>query len=94
VLRDQVALILTADHSGTGNAHSDATDPFNYTIPFYVEGPGIADDTDLYALVGETREDPGDTRPPYGTAAQPIRNGDAANRRSSGCALPTFLVRL
>jgi hypothetical protein len=40
--QDRVAVILAADHGGTGNRHSYATDPFNYTIPFYVVGPGIA----------------------------------------------------
>jgi len=38
-LRDKTVIILTADHGGNGKNHSTATDPCNYTIPFFVWGP-------------------------------------------------------
>lgn len=73
-LRGRTALVVTADHGGSGTGHySDR--PEDYTVPFYVWGPGIRP-ADLYALNAH-RRDPGDRQPT--TVTSPIRNGDAAN---------------
>ena len=80
VLKDSTAVIITADHGGEGNGHSDQTNPHNYTIPFYVWGPGVPAGADLYELNQDTRVDPGADRPTYlDPAAQPIRNGGSGN---------------
>jgi predicted AlkP superfamily pyrophosphatase or phosphodiesterase len=78
-LNGETAIILTADHGGTGNSHFDPTDLANYTVPFFVWGPGVEAAADLYALNPVTRRDPGAGRPDYGAAVQPIRNGDSGN---------------
>jgi hypothetical protein len=81
-------LIVTADHGGQGYAHSDATLPNDYTIPFFVAGPGIPADTDLYALAAPNRADPGVARPRYSERLQPVRNADAANLVTHLMGLP------
>jgi hypothetical protein len=81
-------LIVTADHGGEGYAHSDATLPIDYTIPFFVAGPGIPADTDLYALAAPSRADPGVARPRYSERLQPVRNADAANLVTHLMGLP------
>lgn len=73
------AILLTADHGGIGYDHSDPTLPEDYTVPFYVWGPGVMSGADLYALNPATRLNPGAGRPPYSAPIQPIRNGEAAN---------------
>ncbi len=75
----RTAIVLTADHGGTGTNHNNASLPENYTIPFYVWGPGVTAGADLYALNPGRRLDPGTGRPTYSTTPQPIRNGEAAN---------------
>ena len=77
VLRGTTAVIVTADHGGHGHAHGPKH-VLDYTIPFYVWGPGIPS-TDLYDLAAHDRTDPGQEQIPYGVDNQPIRNGDAAN---------------
>lgn len=81
-------LIVTADHGGQGYDHSDATLPFDYTVPFFLVGPGIAGGTDLYGLVAPNRTDPGVGRPRYCEPLQPVRNADAANLVTSLMGLP------
>jgi hypothetical protein len=81
-------LIVTADHGGSGSDHSDATLPLDYTIPFFLVGPGIPRDIDLYALTGPNRRDPGAARPRYSDPIQPVRNADAANLATHLMALP------
>jgi hypothetical protein len=74
----QTAVILSADHGGTGTGHSTATAATNYTIPFFAWGAGVANG-DLYAFNSDTRTDPGTSRPDYVVSGQPIRNGDGGN---------------
>ncbi len=78
--KDQTAIVLSADHGGTGKNHGVNSNPLNYTIPFYVWGAGVAKGKDLYALNEQTRSDPKSTRQDYvGANRQPIRNGDGGN---------------
>ena len=72
------AIVLSADHGGSGTDHSTAPTPAHYTIPFYVWGDGV-DHGDLYAMNIGTRVDPGTSRPDYNAVGQPIRNGDGGN---------------
>jgi hypothetical protein len=78
-LTGKTAVIVVADHGGTGTGHGDASDPSNYTVPFFVWGPGVAAGADLYALNVSTRLDPETARPDYDAAVQPIRNGGSGN---------------
>ncbi len=78
-LKNRTVVILSADHGGVGTGHGDIADANNYTIPFFVWGPGVSAGSDLYALNALTRLDPGAGRPDYNAAVQPIRNGDGAN---------------
>jgi len=78
-LTGRTAIILTADHGGQGTDHSDPTLPADYTVPFYVWGPGVMPGADLYALNPTSRLNPGTGRPNYSASLQPIRNGEAAN---------------
>ncbi|HEX7506775.1 MAG TPA: alkaline phosphatase family protein [Polyangia bacterium] len=82
------ALVVTADHGGIDYGHSDATLPIDYTIPFYILGPGLPPGTNLYALTGPRRADPRDTRPRYSAPLQPVRNADAANLITTLLGLP------
>ena len=80
VLRGKTAIILTSDHGGHEKTHGSIRNPLDYTIPFYVWGPGVQAGADLYALNSVRRAAPAaDANPPYGTDRQPIRNGEAAN---------------
>ncbi len=76
-LRGRTAVIVTADHGGSGRHHV-AADARHYTVPFYVWGPGVPA-ADLYALSPDSRRDPGDANVGAGADRQPVRNGDAAN---------------
>ncbi len=78
-LRGRTCILLTADHGGKGHDHSDLAEPLDYTIPFYVWGPGVAAGKDLYALNRASRRDPGIERPSFAAPLQPIRNADGAN---------------
>jgi len=71
-----VVVILTADHGGAGQSHSDPRKAANYRVPFVVWGPGV-EHGDLYAM-NPTYADPGTTRPGL-SGPQPVRNGDLAN---------------
>jgi predicted AlkP superfamily pyrophosphatase or phosphodiesterase len=77
-LKGNSVLIVTADHGGVDNNHSDSKNPLDYTIPFYIWGQGIAQ-ADLYAINQTTRANPGTGRPNYSVEPQPIRNGDVGN---------------
>ena len=76
-LRGTTAVIITADHGGHGRSHGP-NDRRDYTIPFYVWGPGIPVGC-LYDLAGNARTDPGEEQIADDADEQPIRNGDAAN---------------
>jgi hypothetical protein len=78
-LHGRTAIVLTADHGGTGTGHGDATLAANYTVPFYVWGPGVMAGADLYLLNPGNRLNPGTSRPTYSAPVQPIRNGEAVN---------------
>lgn len=88
--RDQTWVILTADHGGltATKGHGEAKESDNYTIPFYVWGPGVAAGADLYALNAGNRQDPGTANPTYEAPKAPIRNGDAGNLILSLLKLP------
>jgi hypothetical protein len=79
LLAGNTAIILTADHGGTGTGHGDPALALDYTIPFMVWGPGVTPGADLYALNSATRLDPLTGRPLYSAMPQPIRNADGAN---------------
>ena len=76
-LRGKTAVIVTADHGGHRHAHG-SRDRRDYTIPFYVWGPGIPAGS-LYDLAVHARTDPGEVQIADDADEQPIRNGDAAN---------------
>lgn len=77
--KGKTAIILSADHGGTGFNHGFNTNPLNYVIPFYVWGAGVKHG-DLYQLNKSTRVDPGTASPDYTQRdRQPIRNGDGGN---------------
>ncbi len=76
---DKTAVILTADHGGSGTGHGSASTREIYTIPFYAWGPGFAAGADLYRLNPATRQDPSTGRPPQSDPIQPIRHADIAN---------------
>ena len=75
-------VVVTADHGGPLGLkeHGDNQNPENFTVPFYVWGPGIPAGADLYALNPESRLDPGTTNPlPSPGMLPPIRNAGAGN---------------
>jgi arylsulfatase A-like enzyme len=77
-MSNRTAIILTTDHGGQGLGHSVPDIPANFTIPFFLWGPGIPSGADLYSLFAN-RGNPGTNRVDYTVAPQPIRNGDAGN---------------
>jgi hypothetical protein len=89
-LKDRTAIILSADHGGQGRGHGDKGNPRDYTIPFYVWGAGVAPGRDLYELNPASRSNPGQGRPDYTDAKQPIRNGDGGNLALSLLGLPAI----
>lgn len=84
-LRDDTAVILTADHGGRGTTHDEATSSDNYRIPFLVWGADVGVG-DLYALNRDYR-DPGSDRSDY-AGPQPVRNADLANLSTDLLGLP------
>jgi hypothetical protein len=88
-LAGRTAIVLTADHGGYLNDHSDPTLPQDYTVPFYVWGPGVMPGGPLYTLNPTNRLDPGTDRPTYSAPVQPIRNGEAANVSLKLLGLPS-----
>lgn len=79
-LKGNTAVILTADHGGHDKTHGDTQNPLDFTIPFYVWGPGVvAAGGDIYAINATRRACPEPSANPAYTGSQPVRNGDAAN---------------
>ncbi len=76
-LAGRTAVILTADHGGSGRSHGASSRREHYTIPFYVWGAGRHGD--LYRLQETSRSNPKASRPAYDAIRQPVRNADAAN---------------
>ncbi len=76
--KNNTILIVTSDHGGTDfKGHGDASMAVNYTVPLFVWGKGVAQNTELYALNPSFRQDPGEGRPRFDTnVVQPIRNGE------------------
>ncbi|MGI8602673.1 MAG: alkaline phosphatase family protein [Verrucomicrobiales bacterium] len=97
-LDGQVALSLTGDHGGgvaaiggsfSGNrGHDEPAAQENYTIPFFIWGPGFPGGTSACAILSN-RSDPAAVRPDY-NGTQPIRNGDAANLSMILLGLPVI----
>lgn len=79
-LRENLTLIVTADHGGRGRppGHFDPTEPTTFRVPFVVWGVGVASGADLYALNDDYR-DPGGRRTRYAASRPPVRNAAAAN---------------
>lgn len=82
----KTALIITADHGGTGNHHDDVTDIRNFQIPFYLMAPGVTPG-DAYDVFG-ARFAPGPINPDYDAPKQPLRNGDSGNLALGLLGLP------
>jgi len=90
LLNGRTVIILTSDHGGVGTNHANAGLVENYTIPFYVWGPGVTAGASLYALNPTTRQDPGTGRPTYSASPQPIRNGEVTNVALKVLGLPAI----
>ncbi len=78
-LSGRTAILVTADHGGGRSGHEDPGQIDNYRIPFYLWGPQIPEDADVYDVFSAVLANPGAMRPDYNTSPAPIRNGDAAN---------------
>ncbi len=92
VLEGQTALIIAADHGGGGvvpNGHTEAFHILNYTIPFFLWGPGVPGGANAYSLF-LNRADPGTNRAEYSVSPAPIRGGDGANLALTLLGLPTI----
>lgn len=88
-LAANAAVILTADHGGSGSRHSDSDNPDNFVIPFHVLGQELPAGGDLYSIVGERRAAPKHSvNPGFELPDQPIRNGDAGNLALALLGLP------
>jgi len=86
-LTNDTALLITADHGGTGFSHTTASLLTNYTIPFFLFSPMTPTNTDLYSLF-RNRGNPGTNRTDYNATPQPIRNADGGNIGLSLLGLP------
>lgn len=76
----RTAFVVTADHGGElGNdSHYDRELPGNFTIPFIVWAPGVAEGGDLYDLNPSARRDPGGAQLSH-DGRQPVRGHEAGN---------------
>lgn len=73
----RTTVVLTADHGGRADNHTDPTKVWNYRVPFVAWGAGVDPGTDLYDLNPDFA-DPGRARTSY-DGVQPIRNGMVSN---------------
>jgi hypothetical protein len=83
----RTAVILTTDHGGTGETHTDPEDHGSYTIPTFLWGPEIPAGVDFYSILAN-RGDPGDERLDFNAPVQPLRNGDTGNLALALLGLP------
>ena len=92
VLSNRTVVIVTADHGGgggTSTGHTLSSHVLNYTIPFFVWGPGIPFGENAYDLF-LNRADPGTNRTDYTVSPQPIRNADGGNLGLALLGLPAI----
>jgi hypothetical protein len=87
-LNGKVAIILTADHGGTGSSHTDATVQGNFTIPFFVSAPGIPGGSNAYSVFENRIEPLPAARPTFLAEGQPIHNADLGNLSGALLGLP------
>lgn len=95
VLNGTTSIVLTSDRAGSdvGIEALDGVDPLdaaNYTVPFFVWGPGIPQNADLYVLNGLATGNPGTHYVDYQATTQPIRNSSSANCALQRLALPSI----
>ena len=91
-LLDQTAIVLTSDHGGGGvlpYGHSEPHHVLNYTIPFFIWGPGIPAGRNAYSLFSN-RRGPGTNRLDYTVRPQPLRTGDSGNIALALLGLPAI----
>jgi len=84
------AVIVTADHGGSGTGHSDPALLMDCTVPVYAWGPGTAPGVDLYQVNPDSRANPGLTRPDFSAVPQPVRNGGTSNLALALLGLPAI----
>jgi hypothetical protein len=84
---NQTAVIVTADHGGTGQGHWIGGGTQSIQIPLLLWGPGIPAGVDLYSLFSN-RADPGTNWLDYSASPQPLRNGDTGNLALNLLGLP------
>ena len=90
-LSNHTVIILTADHGGSPDwGHGLPYEPLDYTIPFFVWGPGWTTGADLYDLLSSNRGDPSGSYVDYNAIPQPLHNGDAPNLALSVLGLPAI----
>jgi hypothetical protein len=83
-------IVITADHGGTGTGHGDATNQYNFTIPFGVWGHLIPHG-DAYTYSDGTRVSPtAGTRPDYNAANKPIRHADGVDLALNLMGMPSI----
>ena len=92
-LAGKVAILLTGDHGGGGLAgaptsHLDATQPGNFTIPFFLSAPGLPGGSDLYSAFDNRFTPAATARPAFTAASQPVHNADLANLSTALLGLP------
>ena len=87
-MKDKTLIVLTADHGGLNRNHGNRLKKENFTVPFYLWGPGVPGNQDLYSVVTGRKKYPPDTNPEYTAAPSPVRNGDAGNFALSLLGLP------
>lgn len=87
VLAGRTALVITADHGGSGYDHSNPYLRPVYTIPMLLWCPGVPAGADLYSLLGN-RADPGSSWLDYNAVPPPLWNGDSANIALALLGLP------
>ena len=84
-------LIVTTDHGGTQGTytHTIPDIPTNYTIPFYVWGPGVKAGADLYQI-NPGLVDPGSSRPEFYSPKPPVRSAMVGNLALQLMGLPAI----